>query len=456
MKIINKRIIVVFSVISVFLFFLGLLMFSMFSRAEEYALKSVNYHLYEDGILLNAGDVVDVNGKILAYTENGERKYSDDSSERAALLHIIGDNQGFIDGGIQDTFRAELCNYNLIYGVNSKLKNELKLTLDSELCAYAYNRLSPYKGCVAVCNYKTGEIICIASSPSYDMFNKPSGMEENPAYEGVYINRLYGGLFTPGSVFKLVTAFGAIENISDIHTRTFNCTGSYNSGEGTIICNDVHGNITFDEALKYSCNSAFAQIAIELGYEKLQDAFNLAGLGQSVENTDRITNKSGKFRLTEDSTKGDIGWTAIGQGDTLINPYSFLTFVCAIANDGQAYYPYFVKSAVNSSGNEIYSVKPELAEIDISENTAKTLKEMMRKTVNEYYGDYRFGSLKMCGKTGTAERDNEKPHAWFAGFSYDESFPYAIVTVLENSGSGLEYAGTVSSDILQKLYSKLN
>ncbi len=456
MKIINKRIIVVFSIIFAFIFFVGILMFSMFSRAEEYALKSVNYHLYEDGILLNAGDIVDTNGKILAFTENGERKYSDNSDSRAALLHIIGDNQGFIDGGIQDTFRSELCNYNLIYGVNSKLKNKLVLTLDSELCAYSYNQLAPYKGCVAVCNYKTGELVAVASAPSYDMFNKPSDLENNPEYEGVYINRLYGGLFTPGSVFKLVTALGAIENIHDIHTKTFNCTGSYNTGEGTVICNDVHGKVSFEEALKYSCNSAFAQISTELGYEKLQKAFDMAGLGQSVENNDRITNKSGKFRLTADSSKGDIGWTAIGQGDTLVNPYSFLTFVCAIANDGQAYLPYFVESSVTSSDNEVYSAKPQLADIAISENTAKTLKEIMRKTVNEYYGDYRFGSLKMCGKTGTAERDNEKPHAWFAGFSYDESFPYAIITVLENSGSGLQYAGTVSSNIMQKLYSQLN
>ena len=456
MKIINKRIIVVFSIIFIFVFFVGVLMLSMFTRAEEYALKSVNQHLYDDGILINAGDVVDVNGKTLAYTQNGERKYSDDSSTRAALLHIIGDNQGFIDGGIQDTFRAELCNYNLIYGVNSKLKNKLMLTLDSELCAYSYNQLSPYKGCVAVCNYQTGEIIAIASAPSYDVFNRPSDIENNPAYEGVYINRLYGGLFTPGSVFKLVTALGAIENMPDIHTRTFNCTGSYNTGEGTIICNDVHGKVSFSEALKYSCNSTFSQIAIELGYEKLQDAFDMAGLGQSVENCDRIFNKSGKYRLSAESSAGDLGWTAIGQGDTLINPYSFLTFVCAIANGGQAYLPYFVDSAVTASGTEIYSAKPVLADIEISENTAKTLKEMMRKTVNEYYGDYRFGSLKMCGKTGTAERDNEKPHAWFVGFSYDENFPYAIITVLENSGSGLQYAGTVSSNIMQKLYSQVN
>ncbi|MBR5498020.1 MAG: penicillin-binding protein [Clostridia bacterium] len=455
MTIINKRIIAVFSIIFIFIFFVGILMFSMFAHSDEYALKSVNYHLYESGVLLNAGDIVDVNGNKLAYTENGERKYSDDSSIRAALLHIIGDNQGFIDGGIQDTFRVELCNYNLIYGVNSKLKNKVRLTLDSELCAYSYNQLLPYKGCVAVCNYKTGELVCIASSPSYDMFDKPSDMENNPDYEGVYINRLYGGLFTPGSVFKLVTSLGAIENIDDIHTRTFTCTGSFKTGQGTIICNDIHGQITFDEALKYSCNSVFAQIAIEMGYEKLQNSFDKAGLGQSYKNCDRIKNNSGKFRLTNESTSSDIGWTAIGQGDTLINPYSFLTFVCAIANNGQAYLPYFVASAESSSGNEVYYVKPELADISINETTAKTLKEMMRKTVNEYYGDYRFGNLVMCGKTGTAERDNEKPHAWFAGFSYDEKFPYAIVTVIENSGSGLQYAGTASSNILQKLYSQL-
>ena len=137
MKTINKRTILIIAVTAVFLAFTALLMFSMFSHAEEYALKTINAHLFDNGILINAGDIVDSNGVKLAYTENGERKYAENSDTRAALLHIIGDDKGFIDGGIQDTFREDLCGYNIVYGVNKTSGNTLKLTLDSKLCASA-------------------------------------------------------------------------------------------------------------------------------------------------------------------------------------------------------------------------------------------------------------------------------------------------------------------------------
>lgn len=454
MKTINKRILLLVAVTIVFLSVTGLLMFSMFTHAEEYALKSVNNHLYKDGVIVSAGDIVDRNGVPLAHTVDGKRTYAESQAQRTALLHIIGDNAGFISGGIQDTFREELCGYNIIYGVNKTSNNTLKLTLDAELCAEAYDALDGYKGCIAVCNYKTGEIICLASAPSYDMYNKPDDIDNNDDYEGVYINRLYGGLYTPGSIFKIVTAMSAIENIDDIFNRTFTCNGEYSFGDGKIICNDVHGKVTFKQALNQSCNVAFAQLAVELGADKMNEAFKAAGLDVSHEICDRITTKSGMFSLDANSTKGDIGWAGIGQHTTLVNPYAYLTYVCAIANGGKTVEPYFVKESVSTSGRQVYSAKTKDSGLAINPSTASTLKEMLRSNVSDYYGDYMFGDIKMCGKTGTAERDNAQPHAWFAGFSYDSDFPYAIITILENSGSGLKHAGNASAQILQAIYKK--
>lgn len=455
MKTINKRILLLVSVTALFIAVVVLLMFSMFSHAEEYALKSVNNHLYNNGVLISAGDIVDSKGKLLAHTENGNRVYSEDADIRKAVLHIIGDDAGFISGGLQDTFRQELCGYNIIYGVNKTSNNTLKLSLDASLCATAYRALSPYKGCITVCNYKTGEIVCLASAPSYDMYNKPSDIEDNDDYDGVYINRLYGGLYTPGSIFKVVTAMSAIENIDDIFSRTFKCTGEYSVNNGKIICNDVHGTITFKQALNQSCNVAFAQIAIELGANKLQQAFKAAGLDISHDTCDRITTSSGVFKIDENSSQHDIGWAGIGQSTTMVNPYAYLTFMCAIANGGKTTEPHFVKESVSaSSGHAVYTATPKDARLAINPSTASTLKEMMRSNVSDYYGDYMFGDLKMCGKTGTAERDDGLPHAWFAGFSYDDSFPYAIIAVLEDSGSGLKYAGNAAAKVLTALYAQ--
>lgn len=449
MKTINKRIILVVSVTVVFLAVVGLLMFSMFTNAEEYALKSVNAHLYENGVLTKAGDIVDKNGEKLAYTEDGERRYNDNSDIRTAFLHILGDDKGFIAGGIQDLFKKELCGYNIIYGVSKNSKNTLNLTLDAELCASAYKELGKYKGCIAVCNYKTGELVCIASTPAYDIYNKPSDIDTNPEYEGIYINRFFGGLYTPGSVFKTVTAMSAIENINDIYNRTFNCSGS----DGTIICNDIHGEISFKQALNRSCNVAFSQIAVELGSDKLNKSIQDAGLNTSYETPDRITTKAGIVQI-KDNSVSDIGWAGIGQSTSLVNPYSFLNFMCAIANNGKSYKPYFVSSVTNENGYKIYETEPEDSGIAINPTTASLLKELLRSDVSDFYGDYIFGDVTMCGKTGTAERDNALPHAWFAGFSYDANFPYAVVTVMENSGSGLKYAGAAAAEIMQKLYDK--
>ena len=450
MRTINKRIVLIVAVVMVFLAFTILLMLSMFFNAREYALKSVNAHLYENGVLTNAGEIVDVNGVKLAYTQDGERKYNDDSQIRSAFLHILGDNKGFISGGIQDSFKSELSGYNIVYGVNKESKNTLNLTLDAELCASAYSELGSYKGCIAICNYKTGELVCVASTPSYDIYNKPEDIDTNPDYEGIYINRLYGGLYTPGSVFKIITAMSAIENIPDIYNRTFYCDGA----DGAIICNDVHGKISFRTALNQSCNVAFAQIAVELGADKINEAFHSAGLDISYKNSDRITTKASILNVNSSNTAADIGWTGIGQSTTLVNPYSFLNFMCAIANGGKSYEPYFVASAVSENGRKVYEAKPVDSGIIISHTTASLLKELLRSDVSDYYGDYMFGDVTMCGKTGTAERDNGLPHAWFAGFSYDDSFPYAVIAILEDSGSGLKYAGSAASSVMQELYKK--
>ncbi len=456
MKTINKRILLLIIISLIFFCFSSILMFSLFFNAQDYALKTVNKHLYENGILLNAGNIEDVNGKVLAYTKDGKRQYSDNAAVRSSLLHIIGDNKGFIAGGIQDTFKNELCGYSILYGVNKESENTLKLTLDSELCAYAYKALLNYKGCIAVCNYKTGEIICIATSPSYDMYNKPDNIDGNSAYEGVYINRLFGGLYTPGSTFKIVTAIAAIENIDDIFSRTFNCKGYYKSSTGAnIICNDVHGKITFEQALNRSCNAAFAEIAIELGADKLNEAFTSAGLDASHTTTDRITTVSGSFKIDNTASDNDIGWAGIGQHTTLINPYAMLNLMCAIANGGTSYEPYFVKSAVNENERELYRAEAVDSGISINPTTASTLKKLLRSTVSDYYGDSRFGNIEMCGKTGTAEKDDKLSTAWFVGFSVEKDFPYAVVTVIEESGSGSQFAIPAASTVIKELYNKL-
>ena len=455
MRTINKRILVVVIVALVMLLATDVLMFSMFTNAEKYALHSVNDHLFDAGVLKNAGNIVDRNGTTLATSIDGDRIYAEDSSVRKALLHVIGDDAGFIDGGIQDTFRKELCGYSVVFGINQNANNSIHLSLDSDLCGLAYDLLNGYKGCVGVQNYKTGEIVCIASSPSYDIYDKPTeAIRENVdnEYDGIYINRLFGGLYTPGSVFKCVTAMAALETIDDPWDMTFYCDGSYHTGDGDVICHDVHGEVTFRQALNQSCNVAFAQIAERVGLDNLKRAFTQAGLDRSVTTIDRISTASGMFSPGVNNPKSELGWAGIGQSTTLVNPYAFLNFMCAIANGGTCPQGHFVDYADDGGTRKIYSAQTVDSGIALDPSIAEDLRDLLRSNVSDYYGDYMFGGVTMCGKTGTAEKDDGNSTAWFAGFSAEEDFPYAVVVVVEDSGGGLTYAAPIASRVLNELY----
>ena len=243
MKMITKRGIFLWILAIAFLFGLGFMTYSLVENGDTWVMKTYNTHIYKNGDLIGAGTIKSADGAVLAETKDGKRVYAEDPTVRKATLHTVGDTKGFISSGIQSVYKADLTGYNLLFGVYSIERygkgNNMQLTIDSRVCAKAYSLLSDYKaGTVGVVNYKTGDIVCAVSTPSYDMEDEPSDLNTNSAYEGVYINRLMTGLYTPGSTFKLVTAACAIENIPDLMDRTWECTGEYDPGKGEPIQRD--------------------------------------------------------------------------------------------------------------------------------------------------------------------------------------------------------------------------
>lgn len=450
----TKRAYVLYLFIVAFIVGLGIMVASFYLHGGEWTSKLVNRHIYSNGQLASAGAVYDADGTALVYSKDGYRIYNDNKTVRKATLHAVGDNSSFIATGVQYVYSSKLSGYDFVNGVYNLKKynrgNDIHLTLDADVCKTAYNALDGRKGTVGVYNYKTGEIICMVSTPSYDPENKPKNIDGNDDYEGVYLNRFVSGQYTPGSTFKVVTAICALENIPDIQSRTFKCTGKYHTSSGDVICNGVHGTVTFEEALNHSCNSAFAEIAIELGKDKLTATANALGFNTK--------DKIGEINLTKSSfdvskaVDVDLGWAGIGQYTTLVNPCHMLTLMGAIANGGTAIKPYFVKSMVSPSDEVTELGRTEISKNIILDSTiADTMSDLMRSNVKNYYGDSRFPNLKMCGKSGTAQIDNGESHSWFVGFSQNPETPYAIVCVVENSGWGLKAAAPVVNTVMQKV-----
>ena len=448
MKITAKRAAVVYALIIAFLAGVAILTASIMVNGSEWASNKANRHIYTGGTIINAGTIYDRNGVALAKSSDNERIFADGAALRKSVLHVVGDNAGYISTGTHHIFRDTLSGYSPVEGIY-RLKQtgtgtDIHLNIDSEANKIAFNALGEFNGAVAVYNYKTGELLCSVSTPSYDIRNKPDDLLTNQKYDGVFLDKVVSGIYTPGSIMKIVTAACAIENIPDIYSRTFVCDGEYETADGSVICNGTHGEVNFQQAMNESCNCAFAEISIELGAEKLRSTavsmgFNTQLYAKEIRLTKSRFNPDGK-RPTE------LGWAGIGQSTTLVNPAHFLTVMGAIANGGTGYAPDRIKSTGTVSG--IVGRAPEIA-VKINPDTARQLQTLLRSNVEDKYGDWKFENLQMCGKTGTAQVDGAKSHSWFAGYSQREDFPLAVICIAEHGGYGSGIASAVANKVLQ-------
>lgn len=379
--------------------------------------------------------ITDRNGTILAKMGGGEKSYAEDANTRIACYHVTGDYIGNVGTGALSSFKSKLSGFNLITGIEEQEDVNLQLTIDAELNLKAYEALNGRSGAVMIYNYKTGEVICMASSPSIDPLNPPETLPD-----GVYINRCISAAFTPGSVFKLVTLTAALENIDDIYQRTFTCTGSLDVKGVAVNCTGTHGQQTIEQALANSCNSAFAEISLELGPDIIAQYAQKLGITTSLK-LDSISTQTGNYDK-DSSMSAAMAWSGIGQYNDLVCPYAMMRLAGAYANNGTVVEP----SLLGQS-----DTKTQL----MSSDTAQKVASMMNYNVVYHYGQSTFPGLNISAKTGTAEvGDGKAAHGWFVGFLSDDEHPYAFVCIVENGGSGLGAAGSVINTVLQAAVNK--
>lgn len=417
-------------------------------HAGNWASSAFNRHLYNSDGQLAVGTVLDRDGDVLSSAQDGKRTYYDNETVRKATLHAVGDLQGNIGTGALNAFADKLTGYGLLNGAfGADRGGSLYLTLDARYNYEAYQALNGHAGTVAVYNYKTGEVLCMVSAPSYDPLNVPRDIETNDRYKGAYLNRFLSSTFTPGSVYKTVTLAAALEEFPDLQDRTWTCTGSIQIGEETIVCSGTHGEQHIGDAFANSCNVAFAQMAEELGADTLKKYTEKAGLTDSY-SLDGLPTAKGSFAF-DGMTDGQLGWAGVGQHKDQVNPCALMVYMGAIANGGKAAEPYLIQKTVSALGIPSLPHLTRKTGTLVSGNTADALADMMADNVEKTYGTKRFPNMDICAKSGTAEvGEGQTPHAWFAGFLRNEDAPYAFVVLVENGGGGSSVAGTVAGRVL--------
>ena len=430
-------------------------------NAKDWVDQPYNAHISGNGGLEQAGRILDRDGNPLAQTVDGVRVYSDDEAVRKALLHTVGDDSLNISTAVQSKYRSNLTGYNLIWGLNMpqsmRTSRDITLTVDTETCKSAYEMLQtgfeePKHGACVIYNYKTGEVICSVSTPTYDPADPPQINEENEnMYDGVYLDNVLSSTFTPGSIFKIVTAAAAIENIPDIYERTWYCEGTEKIGKSDVHCyqETAHGEINLQEAMEHSCNIVFAKLAVELGSDKMNATAKKMGINMSFD-IDDVSTAQGHY-LAPENDENVLGWTGVGQGvgeyEDKVNPMQMAIICAAVANQGTAVNPTYIKGGTGDILKDIGITSGKTYDL-LNADTAQQVGNIMP--------EYTIGGMTVHAKTGTAEvGDEQEPNAWFVGYVTDSDFPLAFACVVEDSGLGSSYARPVAEAALETAEARL-
>ena len=416
-------------------------------EAGDWVIFAGSPHVYNGGNI-GCGTVVGCEDTFLLDMTEG-RVYSNSLAIRASTVHWLGDRYGSISAPALSYYAPQLAGYDGLNGVYSYADQDgvAQLTLSAKAQQVALEAMGDYKGTVAVYNYETGALLCAVTTPVYDPDDVPDiSQDSTGAYEGLYVNRFTQSCYIPGSIFKIVTLAAALETIPDIQERTFTCEGKISYGVDEIVCEDPHWDQTLQEAFRNSCNCAFAQIALELGGDTLQEYVELFGITESV-TFDGITTAAGNFEAAAEADV-NVAWSAIGQYHDQINPCAFLNFMGAVANGGKGVTPYLVEQ-IRVGNNTTYQADVRKQERIMSADTAETVAEYLRLNVTEKYGADNFPGLTVVAKTGTGEVGGErKPNAMLTGFVTDEQYPLAFVVCVEDAGYGKTVCIPIASKVL--------
>ena len=358
--------------------------------------------------------------------------------------------------------------------VDSVKGDEVSLSVDLRIQQYAINLLKSHKaGSINVINIKNGEILCMASTPTYDP-NKIIKKPNKEYWESILANTLspltnrsIQGLYSPGSTFKMIVAIAALKHGIINTNTTHSCTGKIGFGDRLYHCwkTNGHGKMNVTDAIKQSCDVFFYEISKKLGIDKIAEVAKDFGLGQSFDislpnqKTGIVPDKKWKKeKMGESWYAGETLISAIGQGFVLTNPFQLAVMTSIIASNGKMVEPTIIKgNPISFKTNEKYS------------NEIKIIKKAMFQVVNENKGTAfksRLEDIKFAGKTGTSqvrrislsERESDdfrekeqewknRDHALFVGYMPYDDPKYSISVIIEHGGSGASTAAPIAKQI---------
>lgn len=394
-----------------------------------------------------------------------------------------------VDGTVTEEYVSEeaVAGSDVVLTIDANLQKVAEEALKNNIEKIAnggfYETSPADAGAVIVMNVKTGEVLAMASYPDYDpqLFVDGISQEQYDSYtEGEnLVNRAISGLYSPGSIYKMVTATAGLETGAITPSTRINDTGVYPKF-GNPVCwywrsyRRGHGYLNVTQAIQKSCNYFFYETGYRTGIENIVKYAEYYGLGMKtgIELLGEETGTISRPEVVE--ARGEV-WTpgytlsaAIGQGDNNFTPIQMARYISSLANGGNRVDVTLIKSVIKPDGTEVdkeelenyvneklgYTPK-EVEDLNIKEENIDAILEGMRGVTENggtAYSTFADFDIEVAGKTGSAETgDPDRVNGWFVGFAPFDDPEISVTVLIENAGSG-GFTAETARDIMAEYF----
>ncbi len=364
--------------------------------------------------------------------------------------------------------------------------NDLVMTIDLPLQQKAEGLLGENDGAVVALDPSNGDVLVMASSPSFDQNDFIGGisskkwqvLRDDPGRP--MNNKAIQAEYPPASTYKIITALAGLEEKVIDRNSTFFCPGFYKFGNRRYHCWSKygHGTINVVDAIAQSCDVFFYQTGEKLGVDALAKYAQGSGLGRLTgirlahERPGLIpTSAWKKQRFKEPWQAGETLSISIGQGFNLVTPLQMAVFISAVGNNGTLYRPRLVKSVQDAKGQVIREIEPEITGgLPASKKNLAIVRQGLLEVVHGNRGtarQIRLPDVQIAGKTGTAQVfsrkagekfDNKKlkrtlqDHAWFVCYAPAQDPKIAIAVIIEHGEHGSSAAAPVAQELIHAYF----
>lgn len=434
-------------------------------RADDLQSDARNRRNFYERYAVERGRIT-AGGKVIAQsveTDSKEFRFIRKYPDAKLYAHVTGffspesadaieaNENKLLDGSSPDLLLRR--SIDLFTGESTKGANvDLTINPKAQKAAYDALRQSGKRGAIIALDPKTGGILAMVSLPTYDP-TELSGTDKGKVFSRYdelakdksqpLLNRTIAQTYPPGSTFKVVTTAAFLEadssrgpdtTVPAPQRLTLPNTSTTLPNYGGSACGS--GQVALVYALEKSCNTPFAQIGMDLGYNAMNEQTEKFGMGDQV----AVPMSVAKSDFGPEEDKAALAMASIGQRSNRMTPLQMAMIAAGIANDGTVMKPYLVNKITDAKGDTVEAAQPDELKTDaVSPETAGKLRDMMVSVVSNGTANLaQVPGVQVAGKTGTAETaDGQPPHAWFISFAPADDPKVALAVIVESGAANV-------------------